>query len=218
LEQEETKKCKSKIFQKTSKEQHEDTCHVKWRCILVNVSWNCFRHLVVALRNLIIKLNEGKPLLRAGLIRSGVLRRRKLSGVIWRFCVRKSYSLNFTKINSLYPRAYWLSELWNACAKGLGRTDVASVSKSLVRVTSKGWKLRSHRDFAQNGLRYRMARTFQIVTGDPGQSVHRGLQVHYLFLGGCMLSCSLCILKRAEVLTASDGLLLDVRSKYKKSS
>lgn len=106
-------------------------CHVKWQCILVNVSWNWVRHLLVALKNRFIKLNEGKPLLGAGLIHSGVLRPRKLPGVIWRFCVRKSFSLSFTKINSLYPLAYWLSELWNACAKGLGRADVASVSKRL---------------------------------------------------------------------------------------
>jgi hypothetical protein len=98
---------------------------------LVNVSRNCIRHLLVALRNLFIKLNEGKPLLGAGLIHSGILRPRKLPGVICRVCVRKSFSLSFTKINSLYPLAYWLSELRNACAKGLGRADVASVSKRL---------------------------------------------------------------------------------------
>ena len=108
-------------------------CRVKVTvCIgTVNVSWNCVRHLLVALRNLFIKLNEGRPLLGAGLIHTRVLRPRQLPGVIWRFCVRKSFSLSFTKINSLYPLAYWLSELWNACAKGLGWADVASVSKRL---------------------------------------------------------------------------------------
>ena len=95
----------------------------------VSFNQSCVKHVLVASRNLVIKSSEENPFVGAGLIHYESWD-RKLPGIVWQFCVRKTSNLSFSKSNTLYLLEYWLSELRNACGDADQRGELRQASVS----------------------------------------------------------------------------------------